>query len=86
MLVKSDLEKLNIVYKYVELGEAELEESISNETYEKLLWKGNSGTPWILFKHHKKPWHIGGSGCQKEPWVHDASVHLHKSTAKPVNI
>ena len=37
MLVKSDLEKPNIVYKYVELGEAELEESISNETYKKLL-------------------------------------------------
>ena len=36
MLVKSELEKLNIVYKYVELGEAELEEPISSEQREQL--------------------------------------------------
>ena len=36
MLVKSELEKLNIAYKYVELGEAELEEHISNEQLEQL--------------------------------------------------
>ena len=31
LLVKSELEKLGIAYKYVELGEADLEESVSNE-------------------------------------------------------
>jgi len=36
MLVKSELEKLGIAYKTVELGEAELEEPISNEQQEAL--------------------------------------------------
>lgn len=36
MLVKSELEKLNIAYKYVDLGEAELGELISNEQLEQL--------------------------------------------------
>lgn len=36
MLVKAEMEKLNIAYKYVELGEAELEESISNEQQQEL--------------------------------------------------
>ena len=36
MLVKSELEKLNIAYKYVELGEAELEETLSNDQLNQL--------------------------------------------------
>jgi AraC-like DNA-binding protein len=36
MLVKSELEKLNIAYRYVELGEAELEDSISKEQQQEL--------------------------------------------------
>ena len=36
MLVKAELEKMHINYKSVELGEAEIEESISNKQYDEL--------------------------------------------------
>jgi hypothetical protein len=36
MLVKAELEKMNIAYKRIELGEAELEEPISDQQHDEL--------------------------------------------------
>jgi hypothetical protein len=36
MLVKAELEKMNIVYRTVELGEAELEKPLSTQQYDEL--------------------------------------------------